>query len=469
VCTVLPHDAGFTGRTRETIEKVGTQVEARLMAQGVDLAEIRERKNRKPPILPLGGMKKPSKPKRKPLGGGGVLITRPDSNLPLFHATVVFRGGRGEERPGQAGITSVMQGAMLRGAKGMTGEDISNAFEEMGVVPTLVINPDSFGFNIEGPSARFKEAMALLGKVVATPVFGEKDLKIEKGAARGRIRASADNPRLWVMETFEELAFAAHPYGNPAHGVDKVVRGLKPAELKRWHKKSVNRANLFVAVGGDVTAANAEKTAKESFKALARGSAVKVKPIKGKRKKVRKVAKRPLRQTATAVGFPAVSRTHPDYEAFELLTWMCRGDGGRLYEEIRAKRGLAYVVHAWNFAHGNAGAFMGFSATAPETAREAEKILDGEFARFATEPPDKEELERTKRFALGMHALSIRTGSVYLKDLCCAQAAGVTMDRWLDFEKRLRKVTTRDIARVAKKFFRPSMKIKVQIQGKTDP
>ncbi|MHC5080281.1 MAG: M16 family metallopeptidase [Planctomycetota bacterium] len=466
VCAVLPEGDELPDRSSASLERTATQVEARLIAKGVPSAVAEERRRRVPAPVVLGAMKKPSAPKRKTLRGGGVLIVRPDRNLPLFYATILFRGGRSVEKPAQAGTTAVMLGAMLRGAAGKSAREVALAFENMGVGISTVLQPDAFGFSLEGPSASFDTAMALVGEVIVDPDFDAREVKRERESTRGRIRASGDNPRAWVLETFEEILFKGHAYGNPVHGLDKAVRGLKPPGLKRWHKRTATRANLFVAVGGDVTAKKAEEAAKALARSLPKGSAVKVKPWKGVKKGSQKCVRKPLRQTATAIGFPIVPLGHKDYEAFDVLAWMCRGDGGRFYDEIRAKRGLAYIVHAWNLGRSQGAGFVGFTATAPKAAKEAERILLEEYARFSTEPPGKEELARTKSLALGMHALPLRTGSAFLKALCVAEASGVPMERWLNYEKAVKKVTSKDIARIAKKYFDPKLRVKVQIMGK---
>jgi zinc protease len=466
VCAVLPEGDEARDRSAQTIEMKAVQIEARLMAEGVAKAPVEDRERRAPASVVLGAKKRPSKPKRKALRGGGVLLTRADRNLPLFHSTVLFKGGRGVETAAQAGTTAVLQGTMLRGAAGKSGKEIALAFESLGVGVTPVLLPDAFGFSLEGPSASFEKAVGLLADVASEPHLDEADVKRERSAALGRIRAHQDNPRAWVLGTFEELLFQGHPYGNPAQGTGKVVRALKRPALKRWHKKSVTRSSLVFAVGGDVTDARAEKTAKAFALRLPKGTAVKIKAWKGPKKSVQKVTKRPLRQTATAVGFASAPSTDRDFAAFEVLAWMCRGDGGRFYDEIRAKRGLAYVVHAWSYAHANAGGFVGFTATSPGTAAEAERLLLAEFARFASEPADKEELERTKRLALSMRAMSLRSGSVYLRNLCSAEASGVPLARTLEVEKAMKQVTPKDIVRVAKKYFDPKKRVKVQIKGK---
>ncbi len=466
ICAVLPEACPEAGRRAADIEKTVTRVEARVMVGDTGYGRDDAPRKREPAKPALGAIRRPGTPRSESLDGGGTLLVRPDRNLPVFSAAVLFRGGRGVEDPQEAGLTAVMQGAMLRGAYGLSGKEIALKFESMGVVVEPARTADAFGWFLEGPSTSFASALDLMGGILAEPHFEADDVKRARLEAIGRARAAQDNPRAWVMETFETNLFRGHPYGNPPGGDPKAMRSLKPEDVAAWHRKSVGRASLVVAVGGDVTAKKAQGATEGGFGGLRKGKKAKVPAWKAPKGKRTRTVSRNLRQTATAIGFPAVPATHADFEAMDVLAWMSRGDGGRFYDEIRAKRGLAYIVHAWNLAHGKGGGFMGFTATAPESAKEAERILLEEFTRFATEPPGKEELARTQRLTLGMRALRLRTPSATLRDMALGEATGVPLERWLSYEKAVKAVTSDDIARLARKHFKPESRVKVQIKGK---
>ncbi|MCU0723973.1 MAG: insulinase family protein, partial [Planctomycetes bacterium] len=446
VCCVRPEGDALPGRTAATLAATARDAERRAARSpapsGPAAPKARAGK------VPLSVTRRPSTPRVRPLDGGGRLVVRTSPGVPLFAAQVLFRGGRAAEEPGRAGLTALAVGAMMRGARGLPGAEIALRSERLGVEISPVVGADAFGFAVEGRASAFEPALELLAEIASAPAFEASEVEREREALLGRIRAGRDNPRSWVMENFEEAVFAGHPYGNPARGSEDAVRAFSAADLGRWHAASVNRANLVLAVGGDLTESRAGAAARRCFGPLPAGAPFEPPRCSPPSSEVVRTDSRPLKQTSTAVGFAAVPLTHPDFEAFDVLAWMSRGDGGRFYDEIRAKRGLAYVVHALNIGRSAAGAFLGFTGTSPEAAEEAERILMAEYARFAKEPPPEEELERTKSMALGMHALGLRTESAFVRAL----GEAVSRD---------------DIARVAAAHFVPARRVKIQMAGKT--
>ena len=466
VCAVLPEGNALPGRSAKTLAAVAKRADAAAAASAPP--EGPKASRARPAPVPLALPQRPAAPRAETLADGSTLVVRANRGVPLFAAQVLFRGGRAVEEPGQAGITAMATSAMLRGAGGLSGTEIALRSESLGVEISSVAGADAFGFAVEGRASAFEEAMELLAKVVAEPAFERDSVEKEREAALSRIRAGGDNPRAWVMETFEEAVFAGHPYGNPTRGSETAIRSLEARDLARWHAASVTRANLVLAAGGDVTFAKAAAALRRRFGRLPPGKRVEVRPWAPPASEVIRTEIRALRQTNTAVGFAAVPLADPDFEALDVLAWMSRGDGGRFYDEIRAKRGLAYVVHAVNIGRARAGGFLGFTGTSPETAEEAERILMAEFARFAKEPPSEEELERTKRLALGMRALSLRTEAAVIRSLGEAVAAGVAPDRWVAYRKIVEAVTREDIVRIAADHFRPERRVKVQVMGKAE-
>src|SRR5690606_34861586 len=106
-------------------------------------------------------------------------------------------------------------------------------------------------------------------------------------------------------------------------------------------------------------------------------------------------------QAHLVVGFRGLTLDDPDRFALEVITQVLAGQGGRLFLELRDRRGLAYSVSALNAEGVAPGFFAVAMGTAPEKLADARRGIDEELAALVAAPPPAEELERARRFLIG--------------------------------------------------------------------
>jgi zinc protease len=151
-----------------------------------------------------------------------------------------------------------------------------------------------------------------------------------------------------------------------------------------------------------------------------------------------------------------VARNHPDVEALRLLSNAVGGLGGRMFEELRSRRSLAYQVSAYPVARWRGGAFVGYIGTSPERGAEAREALLEEIVRCGREPVPADELERAKRYTIGAWQIRQQTNAAHIADLAGALLLGNGMEDLRTFEERIRAVTAEHILEVAARLFDPA-------------
>ena len=78
------------------------------------------------------------------------------------------------------------------------------------------------------------------------------------------------------------------------------------------------------------------------------------------------------------LGFRGLTLHDPDRFALEVIAQLLAGQGGRLFLELRDRRGLAYAVNAMNIEGLAPGLFAVYVATAPEKLDEAKDAIFAE-------------------------------------------------------------------------------------------
>jgi zinc protease len=404
---------------------------------------------------------RPQPPLRRQTADGGVLVFQPSPGNPVFALAALVRGGRVQESPEQCGITDLTTAVLLKGAGGRDASQLASLFEDLGVRIDPLVLDDAFGFLLYGPVASAPAASAALLEILSAPSLPPEAVEVERRRLIGRRRGLADRARQLSLARFREELFRGHAYGLPRPGDIEALQGIDRDEVAAWHQALVRRGGIVLAMSGDLEPTAGIEQLAELAERLPAGSATMPWPEAPRPVLPREISvPREFNQTSTIVGVPTVPAGHPDSLALDLIAAACSGDGGRFYDEIRSRRGLAYVVHAVNTPLRSAGMFFGFSATAPDKAAEAREIFLREFQRLVDSPPEGEELRIAVEYCLGMRAVRHRRNSLQ-RTLALAEAEildrGIAWER--DYEALIRGLTAEDLARVTARYFGPENRL----------
>ena len=124
-----------------------------------------------------------------------------------------------------------------------------------------------------------------------------------------------------------------------------------------------------------------------------------------------RVVRRAKSQTALAMIFPGPSRRDPSRHAAQVWAAIASGLGGRLFEELRERRSLAYTVIASTWQRAGAGALVTYIATSPERESEAREAMLLELARFQEQPVTERELDQAVHYLGGQVEVQRDTGA----------------------------------------------------------
>jgi zinc protease len=173
---------------------------------------------------------------------------------------------------------------------------------------------------------------------------------------------------------------------------------------------------------------------------------------------------RDKKQSALAMAFRAPPYASADRFPLKVMGGLLSGLGGRLFDELREKRSLAYTVAALPWLGRHAGAVLGYIATAPEREAEARESMLRELERLAGEPPSEAEVERARNYAAGVTEISRQTGRAIAGEILDAWMYGV-VDQIAEAPARLRAVSAEDVHRVAAQVFVSDARAEYVVRG----
>ena len=377
---------------------------------------------------------------------GPVLLHEERRDLPLVTLCVLFRGGRSSEGRENAGITRLMQSAMLKGSTNRNARQVAFEMESLGSAIEKILDEDYFGFAFSILSRYLPRGFGILTDLVRRPAFNHEEIDRERQLLLAAQESIKDQSLPYTFQLFRQAAFGSHPYSLPSFGLAAPVQSTKRANLAAWHRAMIRPATMVVSIVGDVGAQEAiDLVAGASTDWLVEGFGSKDPGQLLGWGAAEVVETRRRRQTAQVIGFPTPGLQTPERLPLDLVQAGTSGLGGRFFEAVRGQRGLAYAVSAFNYHRVAGGAFAIYLATTPKDEAEARRVLFQEIARLRREGLSREEIQRAMSFVRGVHAVGMQGNGSRAFRYADAETRGLGFEMIQTYPERVEKVGYEEI------------------------
>jgi zinc protease len=405
---------------------------------------------------------------------GRVRVYRMPSGVPILvrrkasaivHFCVHVQGGATEEPMEYAGLTSLMARTAIKGTRRRTAAQLAEEAEMLGGSIAPSVGAESFGWSFSVPVQHTDAAMALLAEVVTEASFADEALATEKTIAIADLALLRDDMYRYPMRLVTQGAFAGHPYGVPANGLEDSISRVESERVRTWHEQRVLAGPAVIAIVGNVDPDETAALAASRFDALAMGAVAPLGEPEWPTRGTTIAESRQKKQTALALAFPSPTRREDARYAAGLIGGVASGLGGRFFDELRDRRSLAYTVHAHAAERRLAGMFIAYIATSPEKEEEARDGLLREFAKLREADVTPEELAQAKAYAIGSHAIRQQSGGAVLSDLVDAWLVGTGLEELDEYENRVRSVTAREMRELAERYFDEGRLVQGVVRG----
>ncbi len=192
----------------------------------------------------------------------------------------------------------------------------------------------------------------------------------------------------------------------------------------------------------------------EKFFTMGRGILPKKRKILEPSSKKVNVAKekRKIANTYVVIGFKTVPRLLDDAYALEVVNGILgRGQSGRMFTEIRSKRGLAYDVGTQHVAEGSFGYFAVYASVDKKNINLVRKLILEELQKLQS--ITEKDLKEAKDFVEGSYLLELEDSQKIADQLLFwEQLKEARLMK--EFLRKIRLVTTSDIKNAAQLYFK---------------
>ena len=379
-----------------------------------------------------------------------VLFEKKQGNAVVIQ--VMVKVGSNDEAKSERGISHFLEHMLFEGTvKRPNNWEISNEIEKIGGDFNAYTTSERTCYYIKVLKKHFSTAVEILADIFQNSIFKEEHIVKERNIVLKEIDMVYDEPRFYQWILLQKYLFEKHPSKNPTYGDRTVIKNLSRKKTIDYFKKHYVPENIVISVVGDIP--NWKKEIKEKF-VLEKSPLPKKEIVKepiSKKVNVKK-EKRKIANTYLVLGFKTIPRTHPDSPVFDVINGILgRGQSGRMFTEIRGKRGLAYDVGTQNISESSFGYFAIYATINKKNIHLVRNLVLKELQRLKTITIN--DVKESQNFIEGDYLLELEDTQKVADQILFWENVK-NADLLKNFIKKIKKVTPADIKRVVEKYYK---------------
>ena len=403
----------------------------------------------------------PPEPDRMVLENGMVIYLLEDHELPLITIGALMRTGGWLDPPDKVGLAALTGNVMQTGGGGgLSAAEVDDELAQFAGRMTIAIGRQSGSASLEVMKKDLQQALRLFAGVLRTPAFDPTRVDLAKLQAMERIRRREDEPESIASREFMKLLYGP---GHPTARESSIesVRRIRREDLSAFHQNTIHPNGIILGVTGDFIKDEMVASLREAFGDWQRGTVPEVKidavPESEAAGAVVHFISKDTSQTHLRAGRLSVKETDADYVPLVVANDILGGNSliGRLFNEVRTKRGLAYSVGS-ELSTGiyDQGMWLVWAETKLPSTKEVLGQLVANIERMRTEPVSDAELTQAKDSYVNSSVFDVSSSSKIVSRLMELEYDGLPKDFYQQLREKILTVSKEDILAVGRKYLR---------------
>ncbi|MBU1974592.1 MAG: insulinase family protein, partial [Nanoarchaeota archaeon] len=319
---------------------------------------------------------------------------------------VMIKVGSNDENVHERGLSHFLEHMLFEGTKSKpTNRAITNEIEKIGGDFNAYTTNERTCFYIKVLKKHYSKAVNILADILKNSLFKESDVAKEKNIVLREIDLVNDEPSYYQWILLQKNLFKNHPCRNPTYGDKKVIDNLTREKVVNYFNHYYIPNNMVISVVGNIP--QWKKEIEKQF-ILEKKPNIKRQSVKEPTasKNVIKKEKKKISSTYTILGFKTVPRTSPDIYPLEVInSFLGRGQSGRIFTELRSKRGLAYDVGSQNISEATFGYFAVYATIKKKNIKLVKKLILNELEKL--QQLTEKDLLEAKNYIEGNYLLEL--------------------------------------------------------------
>ena len=331
---------------------------------------------------------------RTTLDNGLRILIEPMDSVRSVSMRLMIPAGVIHQEISQLGISSVCAELLLRGSTSRTSQQQADDFDLAGAVRDASPSLRSTSVSMTTLDDRFEESLALVADMTLNPAMSDDSFEASRQMAQHALASLADDPQQRAVLA-ARTRHLPDPYNRNTYGTEASLESLTADRARAWWNQHAKPSESVLSIAGAIDPARAIKQINTHF---GNWSGTGVAPV------IADSAPRGYaheEDDTNQVQVIIVNDAPPagsDEEMKELLavSVLSGGMSGRLFTEVREKRGLCYSVSASYRAEKEHGLVTSYVGTTPERAQESLDVLYQQLGAMQAGDVTQEEFHRAR-------------------------------------------------------------------------
>lgn len=391
--------------------------------------------------------------------GLGVYLME-DHQLPLVKGTAYIRSGSRWEPADKVGLGDLTATVMRTGGSVQhPGDDLDRLLGDRAASLEMGMGSDMANASFDALSPDFPLVMQLLGEVLRSPAFPEEKLQFAKTQVAGAIARRNDDPDSIAQRELGRLIYGADsPYARLTEY--QTLDAIGRSDLVDFHQTYFRPNHVILGLVGDFNPKEAKALVEKTFGDWAIPDKQMKLVVPGARQQqmggVFVVNQPQLTQSSVLLGHLGGEFSTPDYPALTVMNEVLNGFGGRLFNELRSRQGLAYSVYGyWSGGFDHPGMVLAGGQTRSAGTVPFIQGLKIELDRIRQQGITPKELSAAKESILNSFVFNFQKPEQLLGRLLRYDYYAYPLDFLFTYQKKVKTITAEDVQRVAKTHLQP--------------
>lgn len=394
------------------------------------------------------------------LENGITVYMMEDRELPLVSGRALFKTGSRFESADKVGL-ALLTGSVMRtgGTSTHSPDQLNQLLEQKAAAVETSIGTTAGSGSFSALSEDLEEVFSLFAEVIKEPVFAEEKLEFAKRQLRGSISRRNDDPDDIASREFDKLIYGKEsPYARTLEYEN--LNNISREDLVKFYQSYVQPEKMILGIVGDFETEAMRQLIVEKFGNWQPSIKSEIPPLpavsQAQKSGVFVVEQPQLTQSYVQMGHLAGELNNPDYPALSVLNGVLNGFGGRLFNNIRTKQGLAYSVYAvWSPSYDYPGVFIAAGQTRSDATVPLIQALNEEIEKIRNRQISEEELAYAKESTLNSFIFNFEDPAQTLSRLMRYEYYGYPEDFIFRYREGIEATTVADVQRVARAYLQP--------------
>jgi len=404
---------------------------------------------------------------RYQLDNGIVVYLMEDHELPLVSGTALFHTGDRLEPADKVGLAG-LTGEVLRtgGTQQHSADQLNQLLEQRAATIEAGVGKTSGSANFSALSEDLTEVLGLFAQVIQEPVFAPEKLALAKNQRQGEIARRNDDPNGIVAREFAKLVYgSASPYARTTEYA--TLNNISREDVLQFYRQYFHPSNMILGIVGDFNPAQMRSLIQAQFGNWRSEPSGGARPSRDSQSSLPQVfqakpggiffVNQPqLTQSYIEMGHLGGLLNHPDYPALDVLNGVLNGYGGRLFNQLRSRQGLAYSVYsAWSPQYDYPGLFIAAGQTRSPMTVPLIRAINAEITRLRSSPVSPAELDYAKESVLNGFVFRFQSPSQTLARLMRYEYYGYPQDFIFRYQRGVKATTAAEVQQAAQTHLQP--------------